>query len=281
MIHPEKWRETEDPYSLPYHDFILTEILGYPHAGNDVFQAKGIYREKEVEVYIKAARQTGADIANEIEVINALHCELAPQIIDYDDREGRFVVTLAKKGERLSVIVGDNANLVSLDYMFEYGQTLAKLHSVRKAFGEVKDRRFFHIPDKSCLTDLGLEYVYEYLVRARPAQTNRCFCHGDFHYANILWADKHISAILDFELAGIGNREFDIAWALSLRPGQKFLHTKEEINLFLQGYFSVGSCCQEYVKYYMVLIYAWFYQMRGIDSEYRNYITDFFEEYCR
>ena len=40
MKHPEKWRDTEDPYSLPYKNFSLLEVIGYPHAGNDVFQVK-------------------------------------------------------------------------------------------------------------------------------------------------------------------------------------------------------------------------------------------------
>lgn len=43
-MHPAKWRETIDPFELDYHHFQLTEILGYPHAGNDVFHAKGIYQ---------------------------------------------------------------------------------------------------------------------------------------------------------------------------------------------------------------------------------------------
>ena len=49
-MHPAKWRETIDPFELDYHHFRLTEILGYPHAGNDVFHAKGIYQQQETEV---------------------------------------------------------------------------------------------------------------------------------------------------------------------------------------------------------------------------------------
>ena len=58
----EKWRETIDPFSLPYKSFKPVEILGYPHAGNDVFHAKGMFEGKEVRAYIKAARQKGAAI---------------------------------------------------------------------------------------------------------------------------------------------------------------------------------------------------------------------------
>lgn len=40
------------------------ELIGYPHAGNDVFHVKGIYQQEEIEAYIKVARQLGADIEN-------------------------------------------------------------------------------------------------------------------------------------------------------------------------------------------------------------------------
>ena len=273
MKHPEKWRDTEDPYSLPYKNFSLLEVIGYPHAGNDVFQVKGIYNQQEVEAYIKVARQLGADIENEINTISAINCKLAPSIIDYDEEKKHFCVSLAKQGDRLSTIVGDNFNYVSLDYLYEYGQTLAKLHETGGTFPEVKDRRFFHIPEKQYFSELNNEFVYEYLISNQPQIINKCFCHGDFHYANILWQEK--------QLSGWGNKEFDIAWALILRPGQKFMNTDKEILLFRDGYLSVGNCNWDYVKYYMVLIYAYFYRIGKEDAAYQSYIKDVFINYCK
>lgn len=280
MRHPEKWRETIDPYSLPYKNFSLLEVIGYPHAGNDVFHVKGMYQQKEVEAYIKVARQLGADIENEINTISKLNCNLAPSIIDYDENKNYFVVSIAKKGKRLSTIVGDNLNQASLEYLYEYGETLAKLHAQEGKFADVKERRFFHIPDKQYFLELSIGFVYDYLVLNKPQTITKCFCHGDFHYANILWQDKHISAILDFELSGWGNKEFDIAWALILRPGQKFMNTKEELSLFMSGYLSVGNCNWNYVKYYMVLIYSYFYGIGKDDSIYLNYIKNGFNNFC-
>ena len=280
MKHPDKWRNTENPFSLPYKHFSLLEVIGYPHAGNDVFHAKGIFKQKEVEAYIKVARQAGADIENEINTINAINCELAPSITDYDDEKKHFFVSLAKQGERLSTIVGDNANQASLDYLYEYGQTLAKLHAQKGTFPDVKDRRFFHIPEIQFFAELGIEFVFDYLTSNQPQIINKCFCHGDFHYANILWQDNHISAILDFELSGWGNKEFDIAWALILRPSQRFLNTKEEISLFMKGYLSVGTCNWDYVKYYMVLIYSYFYKIGREDADYQSHIMRVFHDYC-
>lgn len=280
LKHPDKWRDTVDPYKLPFTNFTLREVLGYPHAGNDVFHVRGEFRGSEVEAYIKVARQTGADIENEISIIERVSDPLFPTILDYDKERSQFVVSLAKQGERLSTIVKDNVDLVSMEYLFEYGQTLARLHAHKGNFHEVKDRRFFHIPNASYFSDNKLDFVYAYLTANQPQTITKCFCHGDFHYANILWHEKHISAILDFELAGLGNKEFDIAWALILRPGQKFLKTKEEIARFMDGYLSLGTCCFERVKYYMVLIYAYFYKIGSDDSAYQAYILNVFQNIC-
>lgn len=59
----------------------------------------------------------------------------------------------------------------------------------------------------------------------------------------------------------MGNKEFDIAWEIILREGQSFLNNAEELNSFLKGYNSVSSCNYEYVRYYMILIYVWFYEI--------------------
>lgn len=281
MKHPAKWRETENPYELPFHLFSLTEVLGYPHASNDVFQAKGLYNQNEANVFIKVSRRPDADIKNEIHTIHHLNCSLVPQVIDHDDEKKHFVVTLAMPGERLSTILGENSDHASLDYMYEYGRTLAELHGTNGEFPPMKDRKFFHIPESGYFEPLSLQFVHQYLIAKQPKNVNQCFCHGDFHYANILWENKHISAILDFELSGIGNREFDIAWALILRPGQRFLNTKEEIDLFMAGYLSLESANWEYVKYYMVLIYSYFYSTGNDIPGYQEYIMGVFLDYCR
>lgn len=275
MKHPEKWRETADPFCLPYRNFTLQEVIGYPHAGNDVFQTRGICQGREVAAFVKVARQRGADIQREIDTIRAIGWDVLPEIIDHDEGKKQFVVTAEKEGERLSTILGDNGQLQSLDYLYEYGQTLARLHQIQGSFEPVKDRSYFHIPSPEHCDQRGLGGAYDYLVKNQPQQIHRCFCHGDFHYANILWNEGHISAILDFELSGLGNKEFDIAWALILRPGQRFLKTETEINRFLDGYRSEGSLNIDYVKYYMVLIYTRFYDVgEGCDG-YQDYVRQF------
>lgn len=116
MKHPSQWRETCDPFSLPYHTFQPTRMLGYPHAGNDVFHARGIYHGKEMTVYIKTARQAGAAIENEVNILSQLSDPSFPTIIDCGFEGIPFSVTLELPGERLSTIVGENEKLDSLSY---------------------------------------------------------------------------------------------------------------------------------------------------------------------
>lgn len=78
------------------HAHRCATTLQSKHAGNDVFYVKGIYQQEQIEAYIKVARQSGADIENEINTIAAIHCELAPTIIDCDDEKKHFCVSVAK-----------------------------------------------------------------------------------------------------------------------------------------------------------------------------------------
>ena len=279
MKEPKIWRDTIDPFSLNYKNIKLLEILGYPHAGNDVFYAKAIYKEKEVYVYIKAVRKEDKNLKREIFILNELDIKYKPELLDYDE-EGKFIVTLKIKGKRLSNIVNDNSNNESLKYLKEYGKTLAEVHKLNLYCEKVEDRKFFHIPSEEYCEKYGLVKCRKYLIDNEPKDINYCFCHGDMHYANVLWKNNHIEGILDFELAGIGNKEFDIAWVLIRRPSQKFMKSEEEINEFLKGYSSCNNLNYDYVKYYMILIYMYFYEIGIKDDEYKKYVYDWLNKNC-
>lgn len=281
MIQPEKWRDTIDPFSIPFHSFRLCNVLGYPHAGNDVFFVDGIWSQKKVRAFLKVERQSGADIANEIEIIRQLPFPFVPQILDYSNTEPRFIVTEEMPGERLSVILGDHEHKGSLDYLIEFGAALSEFHRLNIDCGPVKDRKFFHVPDKAYFERNKLNFLYEYLQRNRPMNVTKCFVHGDCHYANILWKDGRISAILDYELSGIGNREFDIAWACFLRPGQKFLNSKEEIELFLRGYSTKGAFDYHAFAFFYALIGSHFYAIGGHEKGYGEVLINLISDVIR
>lgn len=279
MIHPARWRETCDPFALNYHNFQLNEVLGYPHAGNDVFYVRGVVNGSKTNAYIKVARRKDAALDNEVAILNQLDSPVFPQVLDCDCAHSTFTVTTELPGLRLSAIVGDNADLSSLDYMEEYGETLARIHQMTLSAKPQADRRFCHCPDAEILKKLNLQFLRDFFER-KPLQEETAFCHGDFHYANVLWEEGHISAILDFELAGYGNRDFDIAWSLFLRPGQRFLKTDKELELFIKGYQKHRKCDVEAVKYYMAQCYVYFLSACE-EEDYCEYVRSWLEKNCR
>lgn len=270
MIQPNKWKETIDPFSIKFNNFELIEILGYPHARNDVFYCKGKHKNKEVFCFIKYASKKDSNILKEIHTIKTLKFNFLPEIIDYE-KDGKFIVTKEIIGERLSNIL-QTTKEKSISYMFEYGKTLAKIHLTNINCEKVTHRKFFDIPSLEYLKENSIEFTFNFLINNKPQKINECFCHGDFHYANILWKNKKIIAVLDWELCGIGNKEFDIAWAIINRPSQKFLRTNKEVKEFLKGYNSISSCNIDYVKYYMILIYCHFISVDKNNSKYKKFV---------
>lgn len=272
MIQKEKWRDTVDPYSVPYKTFELIEVLGYAHAGNDVFYGMGIHEGECIKVFIKVERQLGADCINEVRIIHQLPFEYIPQLIEYGEGEPRYIITKEAEGKRLSELVGENIGLESMHYMKAYGEVLAKFHGLKIEAEAVKHRRFFDLPPHDYFEKYQLEVLEDYLQTHQPTEVTKCFVHGDCHYANMLWKNGKVSCVLDYELAGYGIKEFDLAWAVFLRPGQKFLKTIEEIKCFLAGYQQTQCFNGNTFKYYYILIASYFYSMG--DEIYRKTVID-------
>lgn len=271
LSHPAKWRDTIDPFSLSYHAFQLTEVLGYPAARNDVFHVCGIYNGEEITAYIKAARAKDANLENEIKLLNRLQLPNIPQVLDYSLSPLPFSVTSAMPGVRLSVIVGTNDDHASLAYMEAYGEALARIHQLTPNAGQVPDRKFLHTPPEALLEKLQLSSYKKYFS-CPPVSSEPVFCHGDFHYANILWQDQRISGILDFELSGYGDRNFDIAWAIFRRHGQAFMNTEAEMQHFLRGYARHGTYHPDSIIYYMAQNYVYFMDAANGEEDYCSYV---------
>ncbi len=273
---PQKWREGIDPLALPLQNVQIQEILGYPHAANQVFHLRGLCHGQEGYYYLKYAHHPDASFRNEVEIIRLLRSPLAPNVVEYDGLNYRYTLTEQIEGKRLSVILANAGTENAIDYMYEYGAALAALHQTKGRFPTAPHRRFHDIPEAAWCRERNLTEIHSWLLANQPAQHHTCFVHGDFHYANILWKEGHISGILDFELAGMGNREFDIAWALILRPGQRFMKTDAERDRFLAGYTSVGECDPGLVRYYMVLSYIRF--LKAGDEAYEQYIRNWLRQ---
>jgi aminoglycoside phosphotransferase (APT) family kinase protein len=64
--------------------------------------------------------------------------------------------------------------------------------------------------------------VAEWLTASRPAEQPSALFHGDYKLDNVLFAPEsppRLAAVVDWEMAGIGDPLVDLAWALIFHPG--------------------------------------------------------------
>lgn len=278
-----KWREPiVDPFLIPLaKDIKLISVDGFPHAGNDVFECNGMKDGVTIKFYLKVARQMGADIRNEVKILELLsNSDISvPRIIDSNlNYDYPYIATLEVKGERLSTILstyeGSEVLNNSLKYMNQFGGSLAKIHSLEIIWDNVKPRKFHFHPDNQFLGKHNLIEVGKWLIENEPTKKQITFIHGDHHYANLLWKDNKVSAVIDWELCGMGWKEFDIAWSMILRPSQKFMKSIQEQEAFLQGYGQYNSFDRKALNYCRVLVYLYFYDIgkRTKDNVYADFV---------
>ncbi len=129
--YPAKWRAAIDPFTLQFGNFQLLDILGYPHAGNDVFYVRGVVpNQGETKAFLKVERQKTADIEREVSIINRLDLPFMPRVIDYSLEQPKYILTQAMEGKRPSQILKGNEG-GSLKYMEAYGEPLAEVHGLQ------------------------------------------------------------------------------------------------------------------------------------------------------
>lgn len=252
-----KWRESKiDLSKLNLKTIREYKVISYPPAGNDVFDCIGTLNSGEsIKFILKSERGTFANFDNEIKVLKTIKNFPVPKVIETGKVDNfTYIVMNKMDGEKLSDLFEKNKNIDRAKYLFLYGQELAKIHKIKLNWSIAKQRDINDIPTSSVYKNLDNweNEIIRYLEETKPKIIMDTFIHGDFHYGNILWKNYKVSAILDWEYSGIGFKEQDIAWALILRPGQKFMDNVSDYKCFLSGYSSVNVF--DYIKLKWCLI---------------------------
>lgn len=280
-----KWREANvEPFKLSFNeDLKIKSIDGYPNAGNDVFECKGLYKGKEMKFFLKCQRQVDSNISNEVKILKKLKDSniKVPQLLDYNiEGENQYIATKAVDGDRLSVLFCECKNEEvaknSVEYMYKFGESLGAIHSLNIGWDDVKLRKFHNSLSEDKLTEPILIEMDKWLKDNEPKNREKIFVHGDHHYANLLWEHKELAVVLDWELCGMGWKEFDIAWSIILRPSQRFMKSLEEEEAFLKGYSRYQKFYRQQVNWCKVLIYSHFYHIgkSSKDEEYVEFIIN-------
>ena len=120
--------------------------------------------------------------------------------------------TIARKIQRDPEFADARETLVS-----DFGSALAKIHSLDpdSASGLVETDQIDYYT--GLLDDLGqphpvLEVVRNWLLESRPSSARLCIVHGDFRLGNMIVGPEGLRAVIDWELAHLGDPMEDLGW---------------------------------------------------------------------
>lgn len=280
MIY-KKYRElTIDLFSIQYKNIKLKKIISYPPAGNDVVEAIVDIKNKEENVYIKFERSKMANFETEYKHLKLLSdINIFPKVIEFGSVNDKKYIILEKiEGNRLSDIFKQDRKDKET-YLKEYGKTLSQIHNIQnRGFDKAFQRPINEVPKNYKNSDEFSGKIIKYLEENKIEKDNKTFIHGDFHYANVLFKNQKVNGIIDLEYSGLGFKEQDIAWALILRPGQKFMDNIDDINLFLEGYRSKSDFEYDKFKWCYINGSIHFYLMNYENEEYKQKIRKLIEK---
>jgi aminoglycoside phosphotransferase (APT) family kinase protein len=260
-----------EPQAVAFSKIKVGKVLEYFHARNDVIHCLG---QDQQHYVIKFARQADSNFKNEVGTLQAIKQYgwlKTPEIIEHGFyREVEYLVFSYVQGFRISQKI-EIYRQNSQWFCKTFGRNVGRIHTLKGNFGKIVLRKFHALVDNQA-EEINLKAINAWLSENQPRVVTECFVHGDHHYANILWSEKGIEATLDWELAGIGNQEYDLAWSVVVRPGQQFFLTEDEELEILNGYQEVNTFDFSAYQYYKVLVMSHFYQYRSESDEYDNWL---------
>jgi aminoglycoside phosphotransferase (APT) family kinase protein len=146
-----------------------------------------------------------------------------PQVIaasSNDDRLGGFLIVTHVEGETI-------ARRIQRDEAFsrarralpkDFGRALAKLHAIDPGAVEGLEQvdqldRYREVLDQVGAAHPAFEIAFRWLDANRPAPGGRTvIVHGDFRLGNIIVNHDGLAAVIDWELAHIGDPMEDLGW---------------------------------------------------------------------
>ena len=187
------------------------------------FQADG-------EVYIVQSQRTGSprDMHVEIAVLEAAHAlgvPVAEVVADSRGTDGhpvlgdRFMIVKAVEGETIArKILRDDVFAGARNALpAQIGRAMAQLHridhtSIEGLEGDDQVEKYRHLLDESGQHHPAFEIAFRWLESNRPAPNPQCLVHGDFRLGNLIIGVDGLRAVLDWELAHIGDPAEDLGW---------------------------------------------------------------------
>ena len=204
--------------------------------------AETYYIDKDNGYFLKIAEKDSLQKeAKKTKILCKYGLSAKPEIYVSNQKDYLITKTIVGESGISKKYLQDPIKLVKI-----YATTLKKFHSVK--INEIKENTVEPLIEKAILNPNSNGYTYllkdvninsineaiEEIKRLRNKVKYDVLVHGDFCLPNIILDNWNVSGIIDVGETGIGDRHFDIFWALwSLNYN---LRTKKYNDLFLDTY---------------------------------------------
>lgn len=229
---------------------------------NDVFFCQARFQGRAVDAYVKIARHPGDCLANERAVLEALGASAVPvaRVLWYASEPRAVLVLEALRGNVLWDYIDPRRGHYDQHkvpaYLQSYGECLATIHELPLAWAAQKRPRLGDLIGEQDTGDRRFEEPVSWLRGHAPPVRDEVFVHGDLNTASVLYENVRLTGVIDWEFAGRGWREYDLAWILRARTA--FLNTQAERDAILEGYRRHSSYDEAALRWCEVLNYLHF-----------------------
>lgn len=229
---------------------------------NSVYLCRGRFRSHPVQGYLKVADRRTRSLENERSVLDRIATTSipAPPVIASGGGRKPFLFLAAVPGTMLQDLVDPRRPSYDRGTVTRnlraYGELLARIHALEIAWADQPRAGLEGLIGEERASDARFRDLARWIAANQPRRANRTFVHGDFNTANVLLTGGVVSGVLDWEFAGMGWKEYELAWALRAR--RHFLNSAAERDAILSGYRSQGDYDPEQLRWCEVLNYLHF-----------------------
>ncbi len=213
---------------------------------NQAFICKGTCDGSRISFFVKISKRPGTTLTHERAVLaslNQIQDIPSPKVLWYGKDRREFLSLEFLRGAMLWDFLDPKRRFYNpekiLPYIGRYGGMLGRIHELPGEWPQQQRRNLYNLIGEEELEDREFREIIDWLAANRPSDMDEVFTHGDLNSANVLFYQDEISGVVDWEFAGIGWREYDLAWVLRRRLN--YMNSEEERAAFLEGYRSVST----------------------------------------
>ncbi len=224
---------------------------------NSVYRCQGERQGTEFTFFLKVNRGSNTDMPNEREVLLYLAGTTlpTPRVLWHGKDRKEFLALEKREGVMLLDLLNPASpfHQPKLRYqtMESFGETVGRLHSLEADWPEMKRTSLYGFLGEEDIDDWEFGEIVLWLKANPPPAKSMVFTHGDLNDRNILVKEGQVTGIVDWESAGTGWREYDLAWAL--RERRNYMNTPEDRSRFLSGYTAHSTYDPDAFRWAMVM----------------------------